>query len=69
MTNHETRMTVDFGRAPKLRSFPGSAWEHTAPEALPQRTVETCKTVRYEAEPGNDANWEVLSLGISSSVI
>ena len=48
MTNDKAPMTKE------LHSFPGSAWERTAPEALPPRAGGACKTVRYEAEPRNE---------------
>ena len=43
-----------------FRSFPGSAWERTLPEALPQRAAGACKTVYYEAESHHESHWEVL---------
>ena len=34
--------------------FPGSAWEHTASEAPPQKAGGACKALRSQAEPGNE---------------
>ena len=34
--------------------FPGSAWEHTASEALPRKAGGACKALRSQTEPGNE---------------
>src|SRR6516164_2143945 len=41
---------------PDWASFPGSAWERAARDALPRRAPagRACKTMRSQAEPGNE---------------
>jgi len=63
-----TLTTIPFNEAQfRLFSFPGSAWERTAPEALPRFEMQTktsilddsagraCKAVGSKAEPWNQS--------------